>query len=69
MFKKLLMLVTCMAVSGVLAVALSAAPKKKECNDLKIDRCKERKDCVWVDAYKDKKGKEIKGYCKCKKCK
>lgn len=70
MIKKIMVFVMALVVSGIFAVALSAAPKKKECNELKIDQCKKRVDCVWVDATKDKKGKEIKAYCKCKgKCK
>ena len=66
MIKKGLAIAMALFITG----ALAAAPKEKPCNALKIDRCKERKDCVWVDASKTKDGKEIKAYCKCKgKCK
>jgi hypothetical protein len=43
-------------ISGVLL----AAPKIKPCNELKIDRCKERPDCIWVDTKKRKDGEKIK---------
>lgn len=66
MIKKGIVIVMALFISG----ALSAAPKQKECNALKIDRCKERADCVWIDAHKTKDGKEVKAHCKCKgKCK
>lgn len=69
MFKKATVFMMTLLISGFM-LSLSAAPKQKECNDLKIDRCKERKDCTWVDAHKTKDGKEVKAYCKCKgKCK
>lgn len=69
MFKKVLVIILSLFVSGLFVMALSSAPKKKACNDLKIDRCKERKECVWVDATKTKDGKNVKAYCKCKgKC-
>jgi hypothetical protein len=54
-------------VLGILvSAALLAAPKKKECNDLKVDRCKDRTDCVWIKAHKTKDGKLVKAHCKCK---
>jgi hypothetical protein len=57
------------AMALFISGALSAAPKTKPCNELKVDRCKERKDCVWVDAHKTKDGKNVKAHCKCKgKC-
>jgi hypothetical protein len=63
--KKVIVVLMGLFVAG----ALVGAPKPKKCNDLKIDRCKERQDCVWVDAFKDKNGKQIKAHCKCKgKC-
>ncbi len=63
--QKGLVIAMALFVSG----ALSAAPKMKPCNALKVDRCKERADCVWVDAHKTKDGKDVKAHCKCKgKC-
>jgi hypothetical protein len=70
MFKKAMVLTMGLVISGFFMVALSAAPKKKACNDLKIDQCKDRKDCEWIKAHKTKDGKEVKAFCKCKgKCK
>jgi hypothetical protein len=69
MFKKVMVITLTLLVSGFFILSLSAAPKKKACNDLKIDRCKERKDCIWIDGHKTKDGKTIKAHCKCKgKC-
>jgi hypothetical protein len=69
MFKKVMVVTLSLLVSGFFILSLSSAPKKKACNDLKIDRCKERKECVWVEESKTKDGKTIKAYCKCKgKC-
>jgi hypothetical protein len=69
MYKKAMVLTMALLISGFM-FALSAAPKVKPCNALKIDRCKEREDCIWVDAHKKKNGKQIKAHCKCKgKCK
>ncbi|MBP7737248.1 MAG: hypothetical protein KA369_14815 [Spirochaetes bacterium] len=65
MIKKALFLALALFISGV----LSAAPKPRPCNTLKVDRCKDRPDCVWIDAHKTKDGKEVKAHCKCKgKC-
>jgi hypothetical protein len=50
----------------LMAGALVAAPKQKKCNDLKVDRCKDRPDCVWIKAHTNKEGKLIKAHCKCK---
>lgn len=69
MVKKIMTIVIGLLVTGLMAGALTAAPRVKKCNDLKIDRCKERQDCVWVETHKNKEGKEIKAHCKCKgKC-
>jgi len=69
MFKKVMVFTMALLISGFM-VSLSAAPKKKECNDLKMDQCKDRKDCEWIKGHKTKDGKEVKAYCKCKgKCK
>ncbi len=66
MVKKIVILAMVFCVTGV----LSAAPKMKPCNELKIDRCKERADCTWVDTQKGKDGKKVKEHCRCKgKCK
>lgn len=65
MIKKVIVIALALFITG----ALSAAPRPKPCNALKVDRCKERQDCVWIDAHKTKDGKEVKAHCKCKgKC-
>ncbi len=65
MIKKALLIAMALFVSGI----ISAAPKMKPCNALKVDRCKERPDCVWIDPHKTKDGKDVKAHCKCKgKC-
>lgn len=45
-------------------LSLSAAPKKKACNDLKISQCKKREDCSWIKSAQKKDGKKIKAYCR-----
>ncbi len=69
MFKKVMIVSLSFFISGLFVISVSSAPKKKVCNDLKIDRCKERADCIWINESKTKDGKKIKAHCKCKgKC-